>query len=370
MKLGIFGGTFNPPHNTHRNILLQAVKQLRLDKALVVPCGDPPHKPCAVDKLARLDMARLAFGDAAEIFDYEINKQGKSYTLDTITEVKRLYPQADIYLIIGGDSLADFPKWHCPEQIARLCTLVVAQRGEKELRDTAKRLDSVYGTETEFLDITPDSVSSTEIRLRYEFGQTIHDVPQSVDEYIRKTGLYSRFRDAALKVQKYLTPERFRHTFYVVKRGLELAPDGLQDKAFVACLLHDVAKYVPPSDYAKYGFTPSRDMPPSVVHSFLGAEVAKQDFGITDKEILDAIAYHTTGRPAMTTLDKIVYVADKTEESRPYPLEHLLEGSLDDKFIACLTEAYEICLQRHCDSVCPLSERTLEYYCRNKSEKT
>ena len=146
-----------------------------------------------------------------------------------------------------------------------------------------------------------------------------------------------------------------------------MAPDGLQDKAFVACLLHDVAKYVPSSDYAKYGFTPSDDMPPSVVHSFLGAEVARQDFGITDKEILDAIAYHTTGRPNMTELDKIVYVADKTEESRPYPLEHLLQGSLDDKFIACLTEAYEICLQRHCDSVCPLSERTLEYYCRNKS---
>ena len=370
MKLGIFGGTFNPPHNTHREILLQAVSQLGLDNVLVVPCGDPPHKSCSVDKRARLEMACLAFEGFAEIFTYEIGKHGKSYTLDTLTEVKRLYPTAELYLIIGGDSLADFATWHCPEQIARMCTLTVAQRGERKLSNCAERLASEYGAKTKFLDIEPNSVSSTEIRLRYEFGEPVDCVPQSVDEYIRKNSLYSEYRAMTAKVKTYLTPERYRHTFYVVKRGLELAPDGLRDKAFVACLLHDVAKYVRPSDYAKYGFTPSCDMPLSVVHSFLGAEIARQNFGITDKEILDAIAYHTTGRPNMTELDKIVYVADKTEQTRPYPLEHLLTGSLDDKFVACLSEAYEICIQKHCDSVCPLSERTLEYYCRDKRDKT
>ncbi len=150
MKLGIFGGTFNPPHNTHRDILLQAVCQLGLDKVLVVPCGDPPHKSCSVDKRARLEMARLAFEGFAEIFTYEIDKQGKSYTLDTLTEVKRLYPSAELYLIIGGDSLADFSKWHCPEQIARMCTLTVAQRGEQKLSYYADRLSYEYGAQTEF----------------------------------------------------------------------------------------------------------------------------------------------------------------------------------------------------------------------------
>ena len=77
----------------------------------------------------------------------------------------------------------------------------------------------------------------------------------------------------------------------------------------------------------------------------LGAKVACMDFGVTDNEILDAITYHTTGRPDMTRLDKIVYVADKTEQTRPYPLEHLLEGTLDEKFVACLKEAYQVCLE-------------------------
>ena len=194
MKLGIFGGTFNPPHNTHREILLQAVSQLGLDNVLVVPCGDPPHKSCSVDKRARLEMACLAFEGFAEIFTYEIDKHGKSYTLDTLTEVKRLYPTAELYLIIGGDSLADFATWHCPEQIARMCTLTVAQRGERKLSNCAERLASEYGAKTKFLDIEPNSVSSTEIRLRYEFGEPVDCVPQSVDEYIRKNSLYSEYR--------------------------------------------------------------------------------------------------------------------------------------------------------------------------------
>ena len=166
----------------------------------------------------------------------------------------------------------------------------------------------------------------------------------------------------ALAVQKYLTPERFSHTFFVVKRGLELASDELRHKAFVACLLHDVAKYIPKSQYGKYNFT-QNDLPDSVVHSFLGAEVARADFGIEDEEILDAIRFHTTGCPNMSDLAKIVYVADKTEDSRPYPKQHLKCGTLDEQFVACLKEAYEVCLQRHCDSVCPLSELTIRKYC-------
>ena len=363
MKIGVFGGTFNPPHNTHLNIVAAAREQLALDKLIVMPCGDPPHKSCYVDGYTRLALTRLAFSGLAEVSDYELNKAGKSYTVETLRYIKQMHPDAELYLIIGGDSLVNFGKWYCPKEIASLATLVVADRGRKTSVRTVNRIKRDFGAKVLRLNVKANAVNSTEIRLRYEFGlDNAGTVPQCIDEYILQRGLYSEHRAMVDKLRGYLKPERFSHTFYVVKRGLELANDDEKEKVLVACLLHDVAKYVSPADYAKYGFTKPNDMPNSVVHSFLGAEVAKRDFGVTDKEVLDAIAFHTTGRPNMSRLDKIVYVADKTEDSRPYPLSHLKKGSLDDMFIACLKEAYEVCLERHCDSVCPLSKQTVDFY--------
>ena len=364
MKIGVFGGTFNPPHNTHLSIAVAAREQLALDKLIVMPCGDPPHKSVDVDKDTRMKLTQLAFDGIAEVSDYELNKDGKSYTVETLRYLKGLYPDSELFLVIGGDSLVNFGKWYCPKEIAGLATLVVADRGRKTSVATVRRIERDYGAKVERLNLKANAVNSTEIRLRYDFGlSNINNVPGCVDEYILQHGLYAKHRKTVEKLRSYLKPERFSHTFYVVKRGLELATDDEKEKVFTACLLHDCAKYTSPADYGKYGFTKPGDMPNSVVHSFLGAEVAKRDFGVTDQEILDAIAYHTTGRPKMSRLEKIVYVADKTEDTRPYPLSHLKKGSLDDMFIACLVEAYEVCLERHCDSVCPLSEQTIDYYC-------
>ena len=136
MKIGIFGGTFNPPHNTHVDIVKTAKEQLALDEVLVVPCGDPPHKTCEVDGSVRFELAKLAFGGLATLDDYELNKDGKSYTVETLRHVAELHPNAELYLIIGGDSLKNFGKWYRPAEIAELCTLAVASRGR---RRTPKR---------------------------------------------------------------------------------------------------------------------------------------------------------------------------------------------------------------------------------------
>ena len=364
MKIGLFGGTFNPPHNTHVNIVTTAREQLGLDKLIVMPCGDPPHKNVDVDKDTRMKLSKLAFDGIAEVSDYELSKDGKSYTVETLRYLKWLYPDSELYLIIGGDSLVSFGKWYCPKEIAGLATLVVADRGRKTSVATVRRIERDYGAKIERLNLKANAVNSTEIRLRYDFGLSNADnVPKAVDDYIVQHGLYAKHRQTVVKLRTYLEPERFNHTFYVVKRGLELATEEETERVFTACLLHDCAKYISPSEYGKYGFTKPVDMPDSVVHSFLGAEVAKRDFGVTDKEILDAIAYHTTGRPKMSRLEKIVYVADKTEASRPYPMSHLKKGSLDNMLTACLVEAYEIRLQSHGDSMYPLSEQAIDYYC-------
>lgn len=363
MKIGIFGGTFNPPHNTHVEIARAALSQLRLDKLFVLPCGDPPHKKCDVDKETRLKLCHLAFDGIAEVDDYEIRKAGKSYTVETLEHFAQLYPQAELFLVIGGDSLADFGKWHCPKQIAELCTLTVADRDSSDVANASNEARRKFDANVVLLQFTPTALSSTEIRLRYEFGMDNGEyMPEAVDSYILQNGLYGEHRAMALAVKDYLTPQRFLHTFYVVKRGQELAPEHLKEKAFVACLLHDVAKYISKSDYRKYRFTQG-DLPDSVVHSFLGSYVAQLDFGIDDAEILDAIEFHTTGRPNMSELEKIVYIADKTEDTRPYDTAHLKCGTLDDQFVACLKEAYSVCLEQHNDSVCPLSEMTVRWYC-------
>ena len=370
MKVGIFGGTFNPPHKTHIAIAKLAQKKLELDKLIVVPCGIPPHKPCDVDADTRLTLTKLAFGDFAEVSTCEMEKQGKSYTVETLRFFAQMYPQAQLYLIIGGDSFRDFDTWYCPREIASLATLAVADRNHKTFVTTARKNARLFGARTEFLDIAPDDVSSTEIRLRYQFGLDNGEfVSKAVDDYILQHGLYGEYREMAQKVRSYLTPQRFSHTFYVVKRGLELATEEEKHKVFVACLLHDCAKYIAPQRYADYGFDAPFDMPQPVIHSFLGALVAKKDFGVEDKDILDAIAYHTTGKPNMTRLQKIVYVADKTEQSRKYPLSHLTQGSLDRQFENCLLEANEVAAKRHGEKIYPLSLQTLDFYFPKKQKE-
>ncbi len=366
MKIGLFGGTFNPPHNTHVNIVKQALKQLELDKLLIVPNGTPPHKFSDLDKLTRLKLTHIAFDGIAtnaEIWDYEIVKDGASYTVETLREAKRINPQAELYLIIGGDSLIDFNKWYRPDEIASLATLAVAERSSKISADVIDEVKNRYNAKAVFLDVDINDVSSSEIRLRYQFGKDNSAVvPCSVDAYIKENGLYLQYRAMATKLKTYLKPERYEHTFYVIKRGLEFANKDNYNKVFTACLLHDCAKYISEKDYAKYGFVKPDNMPEPVVHSFLGALVAERDFGINDCEILDAIKYHTTGRPNMTELEKIVYIADKTEQTRPYPLEHLLSGPLHEIFVKCLAEANEYRMQAHGDADFPLTDETLAFY--------
>ncbi len=361
MKIGIFGGTFNPPHYFHKQILLEAQSQLNLDKLIVVPSGMPYHKFCDVSKQNRLVMTKLAFQDIAEVSQIDIDRQGNTYTVDTLKQLKTVYPNDDLYFIIGGDSLRDFDKWHLPQEIVKLCTLAVAERADCPL--PIAEVEQKYNCQIAKINVFPSDVSSSEIRLRYQFGLDNGAlVDPIVDMYICDNWLYSKYCPLTHKLHGYLTEKRFSHTFYVTMRGLSLANEDEYEKVFLTCALHDCAKYIKPQDYSKYGFVKPSDMPVEVVHAFLGALVAEQDFDITDIEILDAIRYHCTARPNMTRLEKIVYVADKTEKTRPYPVEHLLKGSLDDMFKACLIEANEFCLTNHGQNVYYLTQQALDFY--------
>ena len=359
MKIGLFGGTFNPPHKTHLNMAHQAVSQLQLDKLIIMPCGDPPHKKTDVDKLDRLAMCKIAFDGMGEVSDYEITRVGKSYTVDTLQHLHETYPNDQLFLIIGEDSFRDFEKWYKPQQILSLAKLAVCERDGVD----SSQMEQKYLGKIAKVSFEPTDVSSTEIRLRYNFRlPNTQFVDDAVDKFILQNNVYAHKTQVVDKLRTYVTdPKRFNHTYYVVKRGLELCPSYLKEKAFWACLLHDCAKNLPAERYADYGFDP-QDMPRPIIHAFLGALVAEKDFGITDTEILDAIRYHCTARPNMTELDMLVYVADKTEQTRPFPTEHLLKGSLTDMFVACLVEANDFCLTTHGSDRHPLTQQALDYY--------
>lgn len=362
MNIAIYGGTFNPPHKTHINIAKQAKLQFGIDKLIVMPCGIPPHKKCEINKSTRLELCKLAFGSFAEVSDYEIQKKTASYTVETLRHFKQLYPNDNLFLVMGRDSLRNLPNWYCPKEICQLATLIVAGRGTSVGDNIIQQMHDAIGAKILVLKGKISRTNSSEIRLSYQFGLDCSlEVTSEVDEYIRQHGLYKQHSRAISKLQSYLTPQRYLHTFYVVKRGLQFAEDDEKDKAFWACLLHDCAKYVPKEKHAHYGFCQG-DLPDPVVHAFLGAKVAKQDFGISDPEILDAIAYHTTARPNMTRLDKIVYVADKTEETRPYPIGRLVAGGLDKSFKKCLLEANGYTKQNHRHSLHPLTDQALKFY--------
>lgn len=362
MKIGIYGGTFNPPHNTHVCIARQAVEQLGLDRLFIIPSGDPPHKPCFVSGAARLELAKIAFDGIGEVLDTEILRGGKSYTSDTVADIRRQFPQAELYLVIGGDSLEHFHEWHEPQKIADEVTLAVAARIGCDM-PCKQAVMRQYGCNVADIVVQPTDVSSSEIRQRYQFGLPVDDVPAAVDEYVRSNGMYAEYRPLVQRLRSYLTDKRFWHTYYVVKRGQQLCGSDISpQKAFVACLLHDCAKYMEADSYARYGFVQPPDMPQSVVHAFLGEKVAQADFGITDDEVLRAIRYHCTAKADMSPLEMLVYVADKTEETRPYDVAHLLGGTLRETFVRCLEEANSFCLTNHGKKVYYLTKQALDYY--------
>lgn len=340
MRIGIFGGTFSPPHNTHIEMAENSVEQLHLDKLIILPCGIPPHKSVDVGKTHRYLMSRLAFGAIphTEFDPYEMDKEGNSYTYLTLEHFAEKYPDDELFFIVGGDSIRDLSMWRNPARICELATIAVCERGGIDLDYAVKRAQALYRAKIVKVNINKSNVSSTDIRIDCQFGRKSPYLPDYIENYIKKHKLYCNFTPMVTQLKSALTEKKFEHTYYVVKRGIEYREQIPFDKAFAACLLHDCAKYVPQSDWEKYGYANVHNLPLDIVHAELGALVAQADYGITDKEILDAICYHTTARANMTQLDKLVFSADKTAANRPFPVAHLLAPTLNETFIRVLSE--------------------------------
>jgi len=202
MKVGVLGGTFDPPHLGHLILGQEAYEALGLAQVVFVPAGEPWRK--AGRELSprehRLAMVRLAVGDnpAFAVSTSEVDRRGPSYAADTVAELAAQFgPETELFLIMGADSLADFPHWHEPERILKLARLAVAERAELEQAGFGEglpdELAAVMRERVVWLHMPSIAISASAVRERVGRGLSIrYWVPAAVEEYIRHHGLYAR----------------------------------------------------------------------------------------------------------------------------------------------------------------------------------
>jgi nicotinate-nucleotide adenylyltransferase len=203
VRLGIYGGVFNPPHVGHLVAAQEAYVQLELDEVLWVPVGEAPHREVEQDPggEARLRMVELAVeGDERfRVSRMEIERAGPSYTVDSLRQLKEREPKDEVFLILGGDQAAALPKWHEPGEVLELATIAVFERESEGREAIASRLAGMPGAERLcFLEMPRIDISSTLVRRRAGEGKPIrYLVPDKVAEFIRAQNLYGASEPAS-----------------------------------------------------------------------------------------------------------------------------------------------------------------------------
>ena len=340
-RIGIYGGTYSPPHIGHMRAAEYAIEALALDRLLLIPTGVSPHKEMAsgASSADRLEMLRLSAKgiEKAEVSDIELKREGRSYTVDTLRPLKAENPGAELVLLMGTDMFLSFPTWREPEEIIRLATLAVFFRGEKgeRVKIEAQKLSlESLGARVELVENPVTAISSTDLRRMLVFGCADPFLMPGVDDLIRERGLYGTGRDRKnlsmeeleKEVIALLNPNRVAHVLGCRDCAVELARLYGENEvdAARAGLLHDITKAIDgPLQLtlcAEYGMildTFSRKYP-KTLHALTGSLVARRIFG-ENENVVSAICHHTTGRANMTKLEKIIYIADYVERNRDFP---------------------------------------------------
>jgi nicotinate-nucleotide adenylyltransferase len=308
-----------------------------LDTVMFIPAGNPPHKTgkTVTDAERRYEMCKLATESNPHftVSRMEIDKGGISYTIDTVREIKALYPESEIYFIIGADSVFELESWKNAAELLASCSFIAATReGVKGQKSEIKRLRRKYGTKMDMLEIPGVKVSSTDMRRRVKAGASLRYLtPVKVAKYIAAKGLYKQTEplysaeQLSGKISGLLSEKRHRHVVGTAECAVRLAQVYGQDteKAYVAAMLHDCGRALNGGEMLAYceqnGIVLDEYMLTDInpVHAEIGAYMAQKNFGVTDKKILNAIKRHTIGRKRMTPLDKIIFVADAIEPNRP-----------------------------------------------------
>lgn len=373
MKIALFGGSFDPVHQEHVQLVLVARKTLGLDRVIVLPAYISPFKRKGASASAkeRLEMCKIAFKEFpfVTVSDFELAAGDVSYSYLTCRHFREIYPEDELYFLLGADSLQTFSKWKKPEEILDCVTLCVVGRRGVATEQACTELKKLFGVHIVRLPYTGGDISSTRVRAELMFGKKPKAIDEKVFAYIRKEGLYTHpFVLPALALEK---ETRREHSFRVALLATECALRfGVsQEQAILASALHDCGKYVSLDSPLLKDFTSPSGVPAPVLHQFTGAFLAEHQFGITDEEVLDAIRYHTSGRAKMTKLGELVFLADMLEEKRDFEgverLRQVLQTDLDECFLLGLEQQINY-LKASGKEVYPLTEQAFEWAKRRK----
>ena len=386
MKIGIYGGTFNPPHLGHMAAAKAAVAALGLDKLLLIPAAIPPHKalpsdtPAPEHRLAMVEKWADGMGAGAEVSALELEREGKSYTSDTLRAIRQTYPDAELWLLMGTDMFLTLHLWHEPEVILSLAGICAFGRTEQDG-------EALFAPQREHLQKNFDAkittitlpglvdISSTRLREQLENGGGGQYLLPSVYGYILMHRLYGTKADLKnldlnqLRACSYsmMRAKRIPHVMGVEEEAVKLAQRWGADPELArrAGILHDCTKY--------YGLPEQLDIceeygvrldaleqkAVKLLHSKTGACIARGVFGQPDA-VYDAIFWHTTGKADMTTLEKGLYIADYMEPNRDFDgverLRHLAYTDLDKAMLL----GVEMTIQEMQQRQVPIHTNTLQ----------
>ena len=384
-RIGIYGGTFNPPHVGHIRGASYAMDALKMEKLLLIPSCISPHKALPANSptpAQRAEMVELAKCEGMEVCNIELTRGGTSFTYETVETLVDQYPHKELVLLMGTDMFLSFLTWKEPQRIMNKASLGVMYRGDKnEMPQIAeqKLLLEGMGATVYLIENPVTAISSTQLRRMLIFRCAAPFLPEGVEDYIRSRNLYgaeSDYRNLPMEeleqvVISLLKPNRVAHVLGCRDTAMDLARRWGADvtDAGRAGLLHDITKALDGplqltlcQEYGKILGEFSKHNT-KTLHSLTGSLVAERIFG-ENENVVSAICSHTTGKANMTTLEKILYVADYMEPNRDFPgvenLRHLAYTDLDKALKTGLEMTLEM-LKENNQEISPASAEALAY---------
>ena len=321
MNIIIFGGSFDPIHNGHMNMAINAQKSLDGD-VFFVPAPISVWKEASTPIEHKINMLKLAIKgyDRFHIDTFEADS-GKvvNYSIDTVRHYKVKYPSDTLYFLIGADQVNQFNRWKDAKELSELAQIIFYDRPDVELDEVnieRFHMKRIYGEGIE--------VSSTDYRELKSLK-----VPDEVLYYIGEHRLYN-----IKTMENYISEKRLDHCLSVAKLAYEIAKaNNLEHphRYYAAALFHDVGKLRDVDRereiVVKY-FPEYKDMPEFSYHQFVSAYIAENEFGVKDESMLRAIKFHATGIDNMDLMGKIVYAADKIEPTRGFDSSDLIKAMM------------------------------------------
>lgn len=385
MNIGIYGGTFNPPHLGHFQAAKAAAAALGLDKLILIPAAIPPHKelpegtPPAERRLEMTEKMAdaLSMPGVVEVSDLELRRQGKSYTSDTLEQIRAQYPGAKLWLLMGTDMFLTLHLWHEPEKIMSLAGICAfgrtEQDGEEIFAPQRAYLQQHYGAQITTITLPGlVDISSTQLREGFPQGLGRRYLLPAVYGCVLMHGLYGVQADLKhldlpeLRACSYymMKQKRVPHVMGVEEEAVRLAQRWGADEELArrAGILHDCTKYWDLEQNtalcAQYGVELEQKAV-KLLHSKSGACMAKYVFGEPD-EVYEAIFWHTTAKADMTVLEKVLYMADYIEPNRDFEgVERLRALSYEDLDKALLL-GVETTIQEMEERGVPVHHNTLQ----------